>query len=334
MSRISARAAVPVRGDRTVGGDRHARRTALAHARVDEPCRTATCGALSNIAARSCMSPSSPCVARPSSQTRPSAAVRRRKQRREPVLRHRLVAIGRDGRRPACGRRPTTRAQIVGLRIGSVLLHPVRGERAVRHRAHGRHVRRVDHQVLARRRPRAASDQPVAVRSANFSADFFPDRSIQLRTTRSPSTVICGTELSAPAGDASGSTTSGRPAAVIAPRTDATAAAETQRDDPDAATRALAPARRHYVRSRSGTPVLDRALDLIGRQLLAIGLLDERRQLRVGREPERDDLRLLEPARGSPAAPASAATRTAPHLELDDAILQRRGVHAADDAAA
>src|SRR5260221_681085 len=39
------------------------------------------------------------------------------------------------------------------------------------------------------------ADHPVAVRSANLSADFVPSRSTQLRTTRSPSVVICGTEL-------------------------------------------------------------------------------------------------------------------------------------------
>src|SRR5690349_11746318 len=51
-------------------------------------------------------------------------------------------------------------------------------------------------------------DQPVHVRSANFSADFVPSRSTQLSTMRSPWTVICGTELFAPAGELSDSTLS------------------------------------------------------------------------------------------------------------------------------
>src|SRR5215831_4459946 len=45
------------------------------------------------------------------------------------------------------------------------------------------------------------ADQPAAVRSANFNVDFVPARSTQLSTARSPCTVICGTELFAPAGD-------------------------------------------------------------------------------------------------------------------------------------
>src|ERR1043166_2380832 len=53
---------------------------------------------------------------------------------------------------------------------------------------------------------KAGVDHPLAVRSANFSEDFVPSRSTQLRTTRSPETVICGTELFAPAGEFTAST--------------------------------------------------------------------------------------------------------------------------------
>src|SRR5215471_5003378 len=53
-----------------------------------------------------------------------------------------------------------------------------------------------------------AGNQPLGVRSANFSVDFVPARSTQLSTTRLFCAVICGTELFAPAGDASASTLS------------------------------------------------------------------------------------------------------------------------------
>src|SRR5882672_5076534 len=50
------------------------------------------------------------------------------------------------------------------------------------------------------------ADQPESVHSANLSVDFFPAASTQLIRTRSPSTVICGAELDAPAGEVTGST--------------------------------------------------------------------------------------------------------------------------------
>ena len=133
------------------------------------------------------------------------AAVSNRKKRRKSML---LIVLSRFGATGAVQLLPSAdhaMRRSVRFRVRTTLLHPVRNERTVRHRADRRDVGGVHHQVVARhnghrRRPAAA------VRSANFNVDFVPSRSTQLSTSRSPWTVISGTELFALVGELRDST--------------------------------------------------------------------------------------------------------------------------------
>src|SRR6185295_614933 len=160
--------------------------------------------ALSNVADRSCMSPYSPCVARPSSQMTPVPP----------------SAIGNSVANPCC--------VIVLSRLGAtgavqVLPSPDQATRRsyasgsgplsiIQWAAKPPGIARTDGTsaeltiIVSLETTVIGDDQPVAVRSENLSDDFLPSRSTQLRTRRSPATVICGTELFAPAGEVTGST--------------------------------------------------------------------------------------------------------------------------------
>src|SRR5260221_7939809 len=65
--------------------------------------------------------------------------------------------------------------------------------------------------------------------------------------------------------------------------------------------------------------------------MLALGLFDERRQFRIGREPQRDDLRVVEPGHGRLLLWREDGCAPHTHLEFDDAVLQPRRVVAADE---
>src|SRR5215470_17357572 len=162
---------------------------------------------LSNIAARSCMSPSSPCVVRPSSQTIPRPPYAAGNSDANPCCE---TVLSRFGARPADHILPS--AEKATRRLYASGSGPLSSNQCAANEPSG--IARTEGTSAAFTIRRslemttAGVDHPEAVRSANLSVDFFPSRSTQLITMRSPSTVICGTELEAPAGDGSGSTES------------------------------------------------------------------------------------------------------------------------------
>src|SRR6185436_7684581 len=160
--------------------------------------------ALSNAADRSCMSPSSPCVVRPSSQMTPVPPSAIGNSVANPccvmVLSrlgatgaiHVLPSVDQETRRSyASGSGPLSIIQCAAKPSGIARTDGTSAELTI---------------ILSLETTVIGEDQPAAVRSANFSDDFVPSRSTQLRTRRSPATVICGTELFAPAGESIRST--------------------------------------------------------------------------------------------------------------------------------
>src|SRR4051812_45976536 len=152
--------------------------------------------ALSKVAERSCMSPSSPCVARPSSQITPVPPSARGKSVANPCCVIVLSRLGATGgvqvfpsadhatrRSYASGSGPLSTIQCAAKPSGIARPDGTSAEFTI--------SASLATTVLG-------IDQPAGVRSANFSDDFLPSRSTQLSTTRSPAVVICGTELFAP----------------------------------------------------------------------------------------------------------------------------------------
>src|SRR5436190_910658 len=160
--------------------------------------------ALSNVAERSCMSPSSPCVVLPSSQMRPVPPSAIGNSVANPCWVIVLSRFGATGavqvfpsvdqatrRSYASGSGPLSIIQCAAKPPGIARTDGTSAELTI---------------ILSLETTVIGDDHPVAVRSANFSDDFGPSRSTQLRTRRSPAAVICGTELFAPAGELTCST--------------------------------------------------------------------------------------------------------------------------------
>src|SRR6185312_14959292 len=161
--------------------------------------------AISNDANRSCMSPSSPCVARPSSHTTPMPLWNGNSVA-NPCCDVVLSVFGGFGvvhvfpspenatrRSYASGSGPLSISQAAAYPSGVTRTDGTSAEFTI---------------SLSLAMTVIGVDQPVAVRSANLNVAVLPCRSTQLSATRSPAVVICGTELFAPAGDVTASTLS------------------------------------------------------------------------------------------------------------------------------